>query len=163
MPKATLLDAIAAQPDATALILTSCTYDGLRHDLPPIIAAAHAKGIKVIIDEAWYGFARFHPAFRPTALEAGADYATQCTHKVLSAFSQASMIHVNDPDFDEHGFRENFMMHTSTSPQYAMIASLDVARKQASLEGFRLLSRTLALAADLRQQLDATGVLSSAC
>jgi arginine decarboxylase len=58
-------------------ILTSCTYDGLRYDLPPIIQAAHAKGIKVIIDEAWYGFARFHPAFRPTALEAGADYATQ--------------------------------------------------------------------------------------
>jgi arginine decarboxylase len=158
VPKATLLDAISAHPDAKALILTSCTYDGLRYDLPPIIAAAHAKGIKVIIDEAWYGFARFHPTFRPTALEAGADYATQSTHKVLSAFSQASMIHVNDPDFDEHGFRENFMMHTSTSPQYAMIASLDVARKQASLEGFRLLSRTLALAAELRQQLDATGV-----
>ena len=100
-------------------MLTSCTYDGLRYDLAPIVEAAHAKGIKVIVDEAWYGFARFHPAFRPTALEAGADYATQTTHKVLSAFSQASMIHVNDPDFNEHIFRENFNMHTSTSPQYA--------------------------------------------
>ena len=77
--------AIEEHPDAQALILTSCTYDGLRYDLAPIIEAAHAKGIKVIIDEAWYGFARFHPAFRPTALEAGADYATQSTHKVLSA------------------------------------------------------------------------------
>ena len=68
------------------------------------------------------------------------------------------MIHVNDPAFNEHLFRENFNMHTSTSPQYAMIASLDVARKQAVMEGYKLLSRTLALAQELRQQINSTGV-----
>ena len=161
VPKKTLLQAIRRHPDAEALILTSCTYDGLRYDLQPIIQAAHAHSIKVIIDEAWYGFARFHPEFRPTALEAGADYATQSTHKVLSAFSQASMIHVNDPDFREHLFRENFNMHTSTSPQYGLIASLDVARKQAVMEGYKLLSRTLVLARELRQQINSTGVFRS--
>jgi arginine decarboxylase len=161
VPKKAVLAAIRRHPDAEALILTSCTYDGLRYDLKPIIEAAHAKNIKVIIDEAWYGFARFHPEFRPTALEAGADYATQSTHKVLSAFSQASMIHVNDPDFREHLFRENFNMHTSTSPQYGLIASLDVARKQAVMEGYKLLSRTLALAKELRAQINSTGVFRS--
>jgi arginine decarboxylase len=161
VPKKAVLDAIRRHPDAEALILTSCTYDGLRYDLKPIIEAAHARNIKVIIDEAWYGFARFHPEFRPTALEAGADYATQSTHKVLSAFSQASMIHVNDPDFREHLFRENFNMHTSTSPQYGLIASLDVARKQAVMEGYKLLSRTLALAKELRAQINSTGVFRS--
>ncbi|MDH4189140.1 MAG: aminotransferase class I/II-fold pyridoxal phosphate-dependent enzyme [Betaproteobacteria bacterium] len=158
VPKKLIFDAIDEHPDAEALILTSCTYDGLRYDLAPIVEAAHKKNIKVIIDEAWYGFARFHPEFRPTALEAGADYATQSTHKVLSAFSQASMIHVNDPGFKEHLFRENFNMHTSTSPQYTMIASLDVARKQAVMEGYKLLSRTLALAKELREQIDSTRV-----
>jgi len=158
VPKRTIFEAIEAHPDAEALILTSCTYDGLRYDLAAIAEAAHEKGIKVIIDEAWYGFARFHPEFRPTALEAGADYATQSTHKVMSAFSQASMIHVNDPKFNEHIFRENFNMHTSTSPQYAMIASLDVARKQMVMEGYKLLSRTLALATELRKQINSTGV-----
>jgi arginine decarboxylase len=158
VPKRTIFEAIEAHPDAEALILTSCTYDGLRYDLASITEAAHEKGIKVIIDEAWYGFARFHPEFRPTALEAGADYATQSTHKVMSAFSQASMIHVNDPKFNEHIFRENFNMHTSTSPQYAMIASLDVARKQMVMEGYKLLSRTLALATELRKQINSTGV-----
>jgi arginine decarboxylase len=161
VPKRTVLEAIRKHPDAEALILTSCTYDGLRYDLGPIVEAAHAKNIKVIVDEAWYGFARFHPEFRPTALEAGADYATQSTHKVLSAFSQASMIHVNDPDFREHLFRENFNMHTSTSPQYGLIASLDVARKQAVMEGYKLLSRTLALAKELRAQINSTGVFRS--
>jgi arginine decarboxylase len=145
-------------PDAQALILTSCTYDGLRYDLAPIVEAAHARGIKVIVDEAWYGFARFHPEFRPDALEAGADYATQSTHKVLSAFSQASMIHVNDPAFREHLFRENFNMHTSTSPQYGLIASLDVARKQAVMEGFKLLSRTLELGTEVRKLINSTKV-----
>ena len=158
VPRKTLFEAIEQHGDAQALILTSCTYDGLRYDLPPIIQAAHAKGIKVIIDEAWYGFARFHPAFRPTALEAGADYATQSTHKVLSAFSQSSMIHVNDPDFNAHLFRENFNMHTSTSPQYNMIASLDVGRKQAVMEGYKLLARTLELSRELRARINATGV-----
>jgi arginine decarboxylase len=161
VPKKTLLEAIEANPDAKALILTSCTYDGLRYDLPPIIAAAHARGIKVIIDEAWYAHARFHPALRPTALEAGADYATQSTHKVLSALSQASMIHVNDRDFDAHLFRENFNMHASTSPQYGIIASLDAGRSQAMMEGYKLLQRTLELAAELRTAIDATGVFRS--
>ena len=158
VPKKELLRSIRENPDAQALILTSCTYDGLRYDLKPIIEAAHAKDIKVIVDEAWYGFARFHPEFRPTALEAGADYATQSTHKVLSAFSQASMIHVNDREFREHLFRENFNMHTSTSPQYALIASLDVARKQAVMEGYKLLSRTLELAREVKTLINSTRV-----
>ena len=158
VPKKTLLNSIKKHPDAQALILTSCTYDGLRYDLAPVIDAAHARGIKVVIDEAWYGFARFHPEFRPTALEAGADYATQSTHKVLSAFSQASMIHINDPGFREHLFRENFNMHTSTSPQYGLIASLDVARKQAMMEGYKLLSRTLELANEVRNLINSTRV-----
>ena len=158
VPKQIIFHAIEEHRDAKVLILTNCTYDGLCYDLPPIIEAAHARGIKVIIDEAWYGFARFHPAFRPTALEAGADYATQSTHKVLSAFSQSSMIHVNDPDFNEHLFRENFNMHASTSPQYSMIASLDVARKQIVMEGYKLLARTLDLTKELRAQINSTGV-----
>jgi arginine decarboxylase len=158
VPKKILLREIDRHPDAQALILTSCTYDGLRYDLAPVVEAAHARGIKVIIDEAWYGFARFHPEFRPTALEAGADYATQSTHKVLSAFSQASMIHVNDPGFREHLFRENFNMHTSTSPQYGLIASLDVARKQSVMEGYKLLSRTLELAKEVRELVNSTKV-----
>ena len=154
----TILDTIDAHLDAKALLLTSCTYDGLRYELGPIIDYAHQHGMKVIIDEAWYAHAAFHPQLRPTALESRADYVTQSTHKMLSAFSQASMIHVNDPAFDEQRFREHFNMHASTSPQYAIIASLDVARKQMSMEGFGLLQGTLDLADRLRDSINATDV-----
>jgi arginine decarboxylase len=158
VPKQTVLGAIEAHPDTQLLVLTSCTYDGLRYDLKPIVDAAHARNIKVLIDEAWFSHARFHPDLRPTAIESGADYVTQSAHKTLSAFSQAAFIHVNDAGFKEHLFRENFNMHTSTSPMYSMIASLDVSRKQAVMEGYKLLERTLMLAAELREQIDSTGV-----
>ncbi|TCP10331.1 arginine decarboxylase [Crenobacter luteus] len=158
LPRRVILDAIDAHPKARALMLTSCTYDGLRYDLAPLVEAAHARGIKVVVDEAWYTHGRFHPALRPTALEAGADYVTHSTHKGLSALSQAAMVHVNDPGFDARLFRENFNMFASTSPQYALIASLDVARRQAVMEGYTLLSRALAFAAELRERIDATGV-----
>lgn len=149
----TIKQAICEHSDARVLMLTSCTYDGMRYDLKPIIELAHSKGIKVMIDEAWYAHGRFHHQLRPTALEFGADYSTQSTHKMLSAFSQASMIHVNDPDFDHELFRDHLNMHTSTSPQYAMIASLDVARKQMQLDGYGLISKALHLAKRLREQL----------
>ncbi|HNW35510.1 MAG TPA: aminotransferase class I/II-fold pyridoxal phosphate-dependent enzyme, partial [Candidatus Ozemobacteraceae bacterium] len=148
--------AIAAKKKVKALILTNCTYDGLTYDIPHIVEEAHKRGIKVVIDEAWYGYARFHPYFFPCAMQAGADYSTQSTHKTMSAFSQASMIHVNDPDFEkiQDFFMENFNMHTSTSPQYPMIASLDAARRQMVMEGYSLLSRTLELSRSLREAIN---------
>lgn len=157
VPKVRIFEAIDANPDAGLLVLTSCTYDGFYYDLKPIIDYAHQRGIKVLIDEAWYAHGRFHPQLRPNALECGADYVTQSTHKMLSAFSQASMIHVADPDFNEHRFREDLNMHTSTSPQYAMIASLDVARKQMSMEGYLQLQRCIDIAQRLRGGINKTG------
>ncbi|MGC4119402.1 MAG: aminotransferase class I/II-fold pyridoxal phosphate-dependent enzyme [Myxococcales bacterium] len=148
--------ALKAGKKLRALILTNCTYDGLIYDIRPIVEEAHKRGVKVIVDEAWFGYANFHREFYPCAMEAGADYATQSTHKTMSAFSQASMIHVRDPDFERirDFFQENFNMHTSTSPQYPMIASLDVARKQMVMEGYELLQRNLDLAAALRKSVN---------
>jgi arginine/lysine/ornithine decarboxylase len=149
--------AIEAHPDAGLLVLTSCSYDGFYYDLGPIVARAHQAGMKVLVDEAWYAHGYFHPELRPCALESGADYVTQSTHKMLSAFSQASMIHVGDRAFDEPRFREHLNMHSSTSPQYGLIASLDVARKQMSMEGFARLTRCIAFATQLREAIGETG------
>jgi len=152
----TMDKAIKAGKKLKVLILTNCTYDGLIYDIEDIVKEAHNRNIKVIIDEAWFGYARFHPEFYPCAMTAGADYATQSTHKTMSAFSQASMIHVNDPDFEKlrDFFMENFCLHTSTSPQYPMIASLDVARKQMVMEGYSLLSRALKLSDSLKKAIN---------
>ncbi len=152
----TMDKAIAAGKKVKAIILTNCTYDGLIYDIADVVKQAHKRNIKVIVDEAWFGYARFHPEFYPCAMEAGADYSTQSTHKTMSAFSQASMIHVNDPDFEEFRdfFIENLNIHSSTSPQYPMIASLDVARRQMSMEGYSLLSRSLKLSETLKKSIN---------
>lgn len=160
IPKKSIIEtmdrALAAGKKLKVLILTNCTYDGLIYDIADVVAQAHARKVKVIVDEAWFGYARFHPEFFPCAMEAGADYATQSTHKTMSAFSQASMIQVADPEFEQFAdfFMENFCMHTSTSPQYPMIASLDVARKQMVMEGYGLLQRCLDISATIRESIN---------
>ena len=68
-------------------------------------------------------------------------YATHSTHKSLSAFRQASMIHVRDQDFNaltRDEFGEAFLTHTSTSPNQQLLASLDLARRQVDIEGFEM-------------------------
>lgn len=80
-------------------------------------------------------------------------YATQSTHKTLTAFRQASMIHVADDVFNAGAFLEAFRIHTSTSPNYQIIASLDIARRQAALEGFQKVRDAIGLAMQLRHRI----------
>jgi arginine/lysine/ornithine decarboxylase len=94
---------------------------------------------RIHYDEAWYAYARFNPlyrdrfAMRKEAQQPGGPtvFATQSTHKLLAAFSQASMVHVRNgrSPVEHERFNEAFMMNTSTSPFYPIIASLDVSSK----------------------------------
>ena len=83
-------------------------------------------------------------------------YATQSTHKTLTALRQGSMIHVYDQDWRrdaEDAFQEAYMTHTSTSPNYQILASLDLGRRQVELEGFDLVQRQLDLATSVAQAI----------
>lgn len=84
-------------------------------------------------------------------------YATQSTHKTLSSFRQSSMIHIYDEDFrrkSESTFLEAYMTHTSTSPNYQMLASLDVGRRQVQFEGYELVEKSIELAMVLRAKVN---------
>lgn len=132
------------------------TFDGLIYDIADIVnmAKENNPNIKVFIDEAWFGYANFHPYFRERcAMKVGAHYSTQSTHKTLSAFRQGSMIHINDEEFEEkfHDmFEESYYTHTTTSPNYGILASLDVGRMQAVMEGYKLVDNAITLAKELR-------------
>ena len=83
-------------------------------------------------------------------------YATQSTHKTLTSLRQGSMIHVHDQDFKgevEQSFHEAYMTHTSTSPNYQIIASLDVGRRQVELEGFEFVQRQIEAAISMRRAI----------
>jgi arginine decarboxylase len=76
---------------------------------------------------------------RPRSKEA-LIFATHSTHKLLAGISQASQIIVQDPtrrSSDRHRFNEAYLMHTSTSPQYAIIASCDVSAAMMEPPGAR--------------------------
>jgi arginine decarboxylase len=90
-------------------------------------------------------------------------YATHSTHKTLTSLRQGSMIHIYDQDFAQkvaEGFHEAYMAHTSTSPNYQILASLDLGRRQAALEGFELVQRQLEYAMKLRDAIDHHPLLS---
>ncbi|BAT59093.1 lysine decarboxylase, inducible [Variibacter gotjawalensis] len=90
-------------------------------------------------------------------------YATQSTHKTLTSLRQGSMIHIWDQDFrdkTEEAFHEAYMTHTSTSPNYQILASLDVGRRQVELEGYEMVQRQLELAQSLRDQVTNHPLLS---
>src|SRR6516225_1214938 len=83
-------------------------------------------------------------------------YATHSTHKSLSAFRQASMIHVRDQDFNaltRDEFAEAFLTHTSTSPNQQLLASLDLARRQVDIEGFELVRNVYNMALVFRHRV----------
>jgi arginine decarboxylase len=90
-------------------------------------------------------------------------YASQSTHKTLTALRQGSMIHVFDQDFDQkvaEPFHESYMAHTSTSPNYQILASLDLGRRQVALEGAELVQRQIENAMQLRDAIDNHPLLS---
>lgn len=140
-------------------VVTNSTYDGLCYNARMI--QEKLKGVVDFIhfDEAWYGYARFHELYEGRfGMTRGQDegsypvvFSTQSTHKVLAALSQGSMIHVKNGrltvDFDR--FNEAFMMHTSTSPQYGIIASLDVASSMMSGDSGKLLLKDVMDEADV--------------
>ncbi|WP_417213836.1 lysine decarboxylase LdcC [Sutterella wadsworthensis] len=111
-------------------VVTNSTYDGLFYNTGFIKNTLDVKSIH--FDSAWVPYTNFSPIYQSLAGMSGGRtegkviYETQSTHKLLAAFSQASMIHVKG-EINEATFNEAFMMHTSTSPFYPIVASTETA------------------------------------
>ncbi len=163
---------IAANPfiaDKTAkprvLTITQSTYDGILYNVEEIKAELDGKIDTLHFDEAWLPHAAFHDFYgdyhaigadRPRCKESMI-FSTQSTHKLLAGLSQASQILVQDAEnqkLDRDIFNEAYLMHTSTSPQYAIIASCDVAA--AMMEepgGTALVEESIGEALDFRRAM----------
>lgn len=133
-------------------IITNSTYDGLTYRAPRVVELLDASVDRIHFDEAWYGYARFNPLYKDRHAMYGdpKDYpkdkptifASTSTHKLLAALSQASLISIRDgrKPVPHARFNESFMMHASTSPQYAIIASNEVAAAMMDGVGGRTLT-----------------------
>jgi len=147
------------------LTLTQSTYDGVIYNVEKIKETLGSAIDTLHFDEAWLPHAAFHDFYRNMhAIGAGRPrsqhamvFATHSTHKLLAGLSQAAQITVQDAQhrqLDRNVFNEAYLMHTSTSPQYAIIASCDVAA--AMMEppgGTALVEESIAEAMDFRRAM----------
>jgi arginine/lysine/ornithine decarboxylase len=117
-------------------VITNSTYDGLCYRVPRVTELLGNLVDRIHFDEAWYAYARFNPLYRdffgmhgnPADHNGPTIFTTHSTHKLLAALSQASFLHVRygRAAIDHARLNESFMMHSSTSPFYPIIASNDV-------------------------------------
>ena len=158
---------VSRNKEYTMSVITNSTYDGICYKADYV--KNQLKGAKIIhFDEAWYAYAKFHPIYEGYFGMSLKDrdklvFSSQSTHKLLTAFSQASMIHVKFPkDIQEsleyqqefHDlFNESYMMHGSTSPQYSMVASLEVATKMMHDNGKTAYTDIMEEAIELRKKI----------
>jgi arginine decarboxylase len=133
-------------------VLTNCTYDGLCYNAVDSQELLAKSSPRVHFDEAWYAYARFNPMYanhfamrgdpgnHPT--DGPTVFATHSTHKLLAALSQASYIHIRDGRraIPHDRFNQSYMMHATTSPLYAIIASNDIASAMMDGAGGRMLT-----------------------
>ncbi len=150
---ADVMATLEAHPAAKLVIVTSPSDWGVASDLEGIVAAAHARGVAVYIDEAWGPHLGFHPRLPRSAMACGADGAVTSPHKLLTGLSQAALLNVRGPRVDASRVASAVKLMQTTSPLLPILASLDACRRQMALNGMELMERTIELADRARQAL----------
>lgn len=119
------------------------TYDGTIYNARYVMDKIGHLCDYILFDSAWVGYEQFIPMMKdcsPLLLDLTENDAgvivTQSVHKQQAGFSQTSQIHKKDTHIkgqkrycNHKRFNNAFMMHASTSPFYALFASLDINAK----------------------------------
>ncbi|MCR8987388.1 aminotransferase class I/II-fold pyridoxal phosphate-dependent enzyme [Brevibacillus laterosporus] len=140
-------------PDCKAVFLTNPTYYGMGIDLEKMATVVHRYHIPLIIDEAHGAHYGFHPDLPASAMQSGADISIQSTHKMGTAFTMGSMLHVQGELIDRSRLYRYLAMLQSSSPSYPLMASLDLARRHMVLEGQQELQKAIGLIEKTKERL----------
>ncbi|MFN3925913.1 MAG: aminotransferase class I/II-fold pyridoxal phosphate-dependent enzyme [Pseudanabaenaceae cyanobacterium] len=148
---ATLRDYLKYYHSIKAVFLTSPNYFGVTGQLAELIAIAHRYRVPVIVDAAHGAHLGFHPDLPPSAIQCGADIVIHSTHKTCSALSQASMLHWQGDLVSEEKITQAVQTLQTTSPNFILLLSLDIARWQLQTRGKELLQYTLELVGRIKE------------
>jgi arginine decarboxylase len=154
----TLDAALAATPRAVGAWVVSPTYFGAAADIRTLVSVAHARGVPLIVDEAWGAHMAFHEDLPEHALAAGADLVISSTHKIVGSLTQSAMLHLGHSSsglISEDAVDRAVTLTESTSPSALLCGSLDAARRQAAVRGRELLAETMAALATARAEIRA--------
>ena len=154
----TLDAALARTPGAAGAWVVSPTYFGAVADVGALAEIAHARGVPLIVDEAWGAHMAFHDDLPAHALSLGADLVISSTHKIVGSLTQSAMLHLGEGGAErigEDAVDRAVTLTESTSPSSLLTASLDAARRLAFLHGRELLAQTMQTLAVTRAQIRA--------
>lgn len=150
----TVEQAIQDHPDAKGVLIINPTYYGVATDLKRIVDIVHSHNMAVVVDEAHGPHLMFGDRLPIQALDAGADICAQSTHKIIGALTQCSIVHCREGRINVPRLKAMLQLMQSTSPNYILLASLDVARMQMATQGRGLINRSVELAQKLRTAIN---------
>ena len=150
----TLELAIKKFPRAKALILTSPNYYGVAADVKKIAELLHEKKMLLLVDEAHGAHLNFSEELPPSATDSDADLVAQSTHKILGSLTQTSMLLIGKNFIGAEKVRRAASLLQTTSPNYLLLASLDIARLQMEETGAEKISRAIELSKKLRAEIN---------
>jgi lysine decarboxylase len=154
----TLERALATTPGAVGAWVISPTYFGAVANVRALAEVAHARGVPLIVDEAWGAHMAFHEELPEHALAAGADLVISSTHKIVGSLTQSAMLHLGHGAgamIGEDTVDRAVTLTESTSPNSLLAGSLDAARRQAAVHGRELLRNTMSALVLARAEIQA--------
>jgi len=156
MSKAALAQAIAAHPNAKAVLVNNPTYYGICSDLPAIAGLARAAGMLLLVDEAHGTHLYFGRDMPPTAMSVGADMAAVSMHKSGGSLTQSSFL-LCGAGIDPERLRQTINLTQTTSASYLLLASLDLSRKNLALSGEEIFRHVTDMARYARREINHIG------
>ncbi len=150
----TIQENLINHPDVRAVLLVNPTYHGITSDISNIAQIVHRRNIPLLVDEAHGPHLIFHQDLPASSLECGADASVHGSHKMLPAFTQASMLHLKGSRLNRTRLEAALRLLQSTSTSYLLLASLEAACMQMSEHGEEMLQDALDKAAFLRTEIN---------
>lgn len=143
-------------PDAKAILVNNPTYYGICSNLRKIVKMAHQRGMLVLVDEAHGTHLYFHESLPVSAMEAGADMAAVSMHKTGGSLTQSSILLTRNTVNADY-VRQVINLTQTTSGSYLLLSSLDIARRNLSLNGRAMVEKTLDYANYAREEINKLG------
>ena len=151
-----LEEAMNQHPDAKAVLVNNPTYYGICSDIRYIVKIAHARGMKVLADEAHGTHFYFHELLPVSAMEAGADLAAVSMHKSGGSLTQSSFL-LAGPGVNPGYVRQIINLTQTTSGSYLLLTSLDISRRNQANRGREEFQNVMRLAQYAREEINAIG------
>lgn len=151
-----LEEAMNQNPDAKAVLVNNPTYYGICSDIRYIVKMAHARGMKVLADEAHGTHFYFGDLLPTPAMAAGADLAAVSMHKSGGSLTQSSFL-LAGPNVNAGYVRQIINLTQTTSGSYLLLTSLDISRRNLAIRGREEFGNVMRLAQYAREEINAIG------